>query len=121
MSIQRIQQAGFAQVANGVLRDRRLSWKARGLLAFVLSHPDGFNAPRDWLERQSDNDGQFVVRSILKELDKYGYRRVTRKKDDRGRWVSATDWFQYPYGDPNFVYPENALIGGFPTGGSTHQ
>ena len=105
MGIQRIQQAGFAQIANGVLRDTRLSWRARGLLAFVLSHPDNFNAPRDWLVKQSDGDGEFVVRSILKELDKYGYRKVTRIRNEQGKWVSGTEWFQYPYGDSNFVYP----------------
>ena len=119
MSIQKIQQSGYAQIANGALRDKRLSWRARGLLAFVLSHPDNFNAPRDWLVKQSDNDGEFVVRSILKELDSYGYRKVVRSQNQDKSIRTDTYWFQYPYGDPAFVYPWESVkkspFGGIPT------
>lgn len=119
MGIQRIQQAGFAQISNGALRDRRLSWRARGLLAFVLSHPAEFNAPRDWLTDQSDQDGQFVVRSIFKELEGHGYRKVVRSQDSEGKIKTDVHWYQYPYGDPNFKY-DSRLVG-IPPDGLTHQ
>ena len=107
MSIQRVQQSGFAQVANGALRDKRLSWKARGLLAFVLSHSEEFSAPREWLEKQSDHDGQHAVRGALKELTDLGYRKVTKVQDAKTKHFSTiVEWNQYPYGDPNFKYPE---------------
>lgn len=106
MSIQRVQQSGFAQVSNGVLQDKRLSWRARGLLAFVLSQKEEFTAPRDWLEVQSDQDGQYVVRAILKELTSLGYRKVTRVRDANGKFGMQVQWYQYPYGDPNFKYPK---------------
>lgn len=106
MSVQKIQQAGFAQVANGALRDRRLSWKARGVLAFALSHSDGYEATETWLIAASDRDGRDSVRSALRELEKFGYRKTTKVRGDSGQIRTVVAWFQYPYGDKDFVYPE---------------
>ncbi len=105
MGVQRVQQSGFAQVANGALRDRRLSWKARGILAYALSHSDGYEATETWLIEASDKDGRDSVRSALVELERFGYRKKTKVRDKAGQIRTVVEWFQYPYGDPNFVYP----------------
>ena len=80
MSVQRVPSAPFAQIANEALRDSRLSYKARGLLAMVLSHSGEWIATRRWLEAQSDNDGRAAVQSALEELTRYGYRTVTYER-----------------------------------------
>ena len=56
----------------GAVNDNRLSWKARGLLIYLLSKPD------DWEVRvqqliDSSPDGKAVVQAIFRELKKYGY------------------------------------------------
>jgi len=54
------------------LNDERLSWKAKGLLAYLLSKPD------DWKIYEVDlikhaTDGRDSVRTCLRELEKFGY------------------------------------------------
>jgi hypothetical protein len=80
MSVQRVPQVPFAQIANEALRDRRLSFKARGLLALVLSHSGEWVATARWLESQSDKDGRSSVQAALNELTNLGYRTVTRER-----------------------------------------
>jgi hypothetical protein len=80
MSVQRVPHVPFAQIANEALRDRRLSFKARGLLALVLSHSGEWVATAKWLESQSDKDGRASVQAALNELTDLGYRTVTRER-----------------------------------------
>lgn len=80
MSIQRVPSVPFAQIANVALRDKRLSFKARGILALVLSHSGEWTAPMRWLESQSDHDGRVAIQAGLNELTDLGYRLVTRKR-----------------------------------------
>lgn len=80
MSVQRVPSAPFAQIANEALRDSRLSFKARGLLAMVLSHSGEWIATRRWLEAQSQHDGRASVQSALDELTEYGYRSVSYER-----------------------------------------
>ena len=78
VSIQRVPSVPFAQIANSALRDRRLSFKARGVLALVLSNVGEWEATLGWLVRQSDHDGRHAVQQALNELTALGYRRVSR-------------------------------------------
>src|SRR5690554_3435670 len=74
----------FQQLPNDTARDKRLSFRARGLLALMLSYPTDWEFNRDWLAQQSDEDGVGAVRTALKELETHGYlvrRRV--KTDDK--------------------------------------
>jgi len=64
------------------LNDDRLSWKAKGLLAYLLSKPDNWQVyERDLIKRATD--GRDAVRTGLRELEKYGYlaRRQIRRED----------------------------------------
>ncbi len=53
----------FTILSNAVLRDDRLSFKARGILHFGLSQPPNFHLTRDILAAASPSEGQkaFVV------------------------------------------------------------
>jgi len=84
MSVQRVPQVPFAQIANAALRDKRLSFKARGILALVLSHSGEWSATKRWLESQSDNDGRASIQSALNELTMLGYRTVTTERGSDG-------------------------------------
>ncbi len=98
MSINRIhrKQRNFTQIDNDVLRDRRLSYKARGILAFALSHDDGYEATETWLVSASDKDGREAVRSALRELESLGYRRKRKFQKPNGQWDTEVDWFEEP-------------------------
>lgn len=96
MSINRVPSVPFAQIANAALRDKRLSFKARGVLAMVLSNVGEWNATTDWIEQQSEKDGRHAVKEALRELSDLGYRVVSKRKIDGGRIVTVTDWFHEP-------------------------
>lgn len=99
MSIQRVPSVPFTQIANSALRDRRLSFKARGLLAMVLSHVGEWDATRTWLVSQSDVDGRHTIQSALNELTHLGYRVVTKEHDDRGQFHTVVLWNHEPVVD----------------------
>jgi hypothetical protein len=73
--------SGFLLIRNDVLRDRRLSYRARGLLCAMLSYPDDWQFNRDWLAGQSEGEGQAAVRTALRELERHGYLKRERRKD----------------------------------------
>lgn len=73
--------AGFLMIRNDVVRDSRLSYRARGLLCAMLSYPDHWQFNRDWLASQSEQEGQAAVRTALRELERYGYLKRERRKD----------------------------------------
>lgn len=81
-------QSQFAQVPNAMLQDSRLSFKARGLWAYMQSLPD------DWdfaVERIAEGkDGKDAVRSGLRELEAAGY--LSRKMISVGAGGSETEY-----------------------------
>lgn len=78
--------AGFLLIRNDVVRDKRLSYRARGLLAAMLSYPDNWSFNRDWLAEQTEGEGQHAVRVALQELERCCYLRRERIKLAKGRF-----------------------------------
>lgn len=69
-------------MSNHHLHNRNLSFKAKGLLSFMLSLPEDWN----YTERglcQFAKDGRDSIRAALSELEAEGYfeRRQSRKED----------------------------------------
>ncbi|MFF4361031.1 hypothetical protein [Streptomyces sp. NPDC001604] len=84
----------FTQIANGLFRDSRLSYKAKGLFGYVSTHRDGWQVTLDHLVAVGP-DGREAVRAGLKELERYGYlirERLRRPNGTLGEVVySITD------------------------------
>ncbi|MFD9463140.1 hypothetical protein [Streptomyces sp. NPDC060027] len=78
----------FAQIANGLFRDRRLSFKARGLFGLISTHRDGWRMSVADLARCS-RDGQAAVKSGLKELEKHGFLFRERERNPDGTLGAA--------------------------------
>ncbi len=82
MSILRIQkQRNYVVMDKGFLENKTLSWKAKGLLAYLLSLPD------DWhinVKNLSDcaSDGRDAVQAALRELNqaRFVVREIPRKE-----------------------------------------
>lgn len=81
---------GFVIMPNTSATDSRLSFRARGLLAYMLSRPPGwsFDAARMAAEGL---EGRDAIRKALHELKALGYYRATRVRTDRGRFVTVTE------------------------------
>ena len=75
----------FTIIANSVIRDHRLSWKARGLLIYVLSQPDHWRTSSSHLASISP-DGLYAVRTGLDELELLGYLERRRYQTPSGHW-----------------------------------
>ena len=74
----------YSIIDNTCLRDPNLSWKAKGLFAYLLSLPD------DWQIYQKDlvnraTDGDTSLRSGIIELEKAGYLKRERQRNESGQ------------------------------------
>ena len=76
----------FYQATNATVNDARLSFKARGILAYLLSKPDHWKVVIADLVNHS-TDGERAVRAGLRELKGYGYARQTKIRDERGQFI----------------------------------
>lgn len=68
----RIPADHFTIIPNDWARDATLSWKARGLLAYLASHSEGFRVSLSLLMRAA-TDGRESLMSGLAELEESGY------------------------------------------------
>ena len=95
-----------------VMEDSRLSFRALGILVYILSKPD------DWSVRSAQlapthSEGRDAVRAALSELEKAGYIVRSRQQDARGYWSQTSIVYDRPvivsvaYGDnePGNVRP----------------
>lgn len=69
--------ANFCQISNDALRDTRLSYCARGILAMVLTHSDEWKTSTDWLRENTKSEGKVAIGNAIKELKEAGYLKIT--------------------------------------------
>lgn len=81
----------FTVVPNAWARDERLSLKARGLLALLMSHAEGWESSVDSLT--GDRDGPSAVKSGLRELENAGYLRRVRVNAEAGKFSWRAELF----------------------------
>lgn len=79
-------EKNWTEISNDVLRDKSLSYRARGILARLLSNADGFAMNADDLAEESPGEGRDAVRKSLSELQNSGYLQRVKSQDERGRW-----------------------------------
>ena len=91
MSIIRVEKNGdYTILANAPLNDERLSWEARGLLAYLLSKPNNWKVNSRALVSKAPA-GRAKVQRILRELEEHGYLERRKVRGERGRfeWESV--------------------------------
>ncbi|MFI6155086.1 hypothetical protein ACIBCA_20615 [Kitasatospora sp. NPDC051170] len=108
----------FTVLPNCVLQYRRLSYTARGLLADLLSRPDGWREDGRHMADTSPQ-GRGAIRKALKELTEAGYYRVEKVRLPDGRIVTETHVYDTPQLGPPSVTPPAS--GGGATGRAVGQ
>jgi hypothetical protein len=97
----------FTQIPNAWVRDSRLTFKARGILAMLLSHIEGWQL-NIYSIAQMNIEGRDAIRTAINELEALGYLRreqpVSNGKFQEVVWITQ---------DPDFstISPPS----GFPT------
>lgn len=91
---------GWTTMPNATLEDGRISFKARGLLAYLVSRPDDWETDSIRLSRSlhAQVDGRDAIRAGLTELEKLGYLVRHKHQGPGGRWATSV-----------FVYDESQL------------
>ena len=93
MAIKRAKrETNFTMMSNVGLRDKRLSFKAKGLLAYMLSLPDDWVFYEEEITKHS-TDGKQSVRTGLKELQQLGYL-IKNQSREKGKFAKV-DWLLY--------------------------
>ncbi|EJQ55142.1 DnaD domain protein [Bacillus mycoides] len=99
----------YTTINNTGLRDERLTWKAKGILAYILSLPD------DWVFYMEEvathaKDKLDSLKSGMKELKEHGYVKRFPVKDEKGKIIR---WETIIYEIPQGEYPlvENPQVG----------
>lgn len=102
----------FTVLGNEVVRDGRLSFCARGLLAHLLSQPDG---KREDIRKLTERtpEGRERVASAMRELERFGYLKRTKQRTAEGRIYTEVDVFDAPEGS----FPQVAPDADFPGSG----
>lgn len=107
----------FVIIDKTALEDARLSYKARGILGFLLCKPDGWITNTQNLVNNSDKDGKESVASGLKELEVCGYLRRKRVRDSKGCFRWEINVFETPEDRSRWEREAFASIDGFPGDG----
>jgi hypothetical protein len=99
--------AAFTLLRNVWVRDRRISYKAKGLLGYLSSHSDGYRCTFAQIVNES-GDGKDAVSSGLRELEAAGYLTRCRERAAGGRYGEV----DYRLSDPfdaagHLIYAEN--------------
>lgn len=81
MSIIRIskQPNQFSIIDHTIVKDPRLSFKAKGIICYILTKPDDWTINVTDLINQS-SDSRTAIMSGLRELEKYGYISSQREE-----------------------------------------
>lgn len=91
-----IKESGnFVTVHKNFIHDNNLTFKAKGILLYLLSRPD------DWQIYESEilkhtKDGKDSLKSGIKELEEVGYVARTRKRNDKGH-LNGYEYLVYEY------------------------
>lgn len=95
----------YTVVDNEIIRETRLSLKAKGMMLILLSLPDNWRFSEDWLVTQA-SDGKTAVRAALHELEALGYLKRHREHRDGKLRESIYEIYEQPH-DSDFQTLEN--------------
>jgi len=101
----RKQPNSFVMMDKGFLENASLSWKAKGILAYLLSKPDDWKViVGDVIKRAAD--GKAAVYSGLDELRRFGHYAKVAVRSGDGRHINH--WESTVYELPQAVNPNDA-------------
>lgn len=117
----------FTIIPNEALRDERLSFAARGHLAYLLSRPEDWKTSADDEAerarglRAKRGEGREAMRRVYKELKDAGYMHLVRSADASGRWKTETHLFDRPCTEVRLAGVPESRMSASPAGTESAQ
>jgi len=88
--------SNYTVVGNELIQNTALSWKARGIIIYLLSMPENWEFNLSDLENRA-TEGRAALRSGIDELKEAGYIRIEKDRAGHGRFDGYTWWvFEEP-------------------------
>lgn len=84
----------YARIDSRSIDDDRLTFRARGVLAFLLNKPDNWTFSAYSIS-QCGPEGRDAVRVVIKELEDAGYL-VRRRYRVQGKWATESVLYEHP-------------------------
>lgn len=93
----------FVRLHKQPIYNKKLSWKAKGILAYAFSRPDNWKFFISEMVKNA-SDGEDSLKSGLKELHENGYLHKVSKKDPITGKLDGWDWhwFEEPISENDF-------------------
>ncbi len=95
-------QRFFGAVPNDLLNDPDISFKAKGLYAFLNSKPDNWDFSVEGIASQV-KDGVDSVRTGIHELEKSGYLKRVKYQNEKGFWEVDYVLFEGPANEESYL------------------
>jgi hypothetical protein len=102
-------KTNFITIDTTFLSDDRMSWRAKGILAYLLAKPDNWQVYVSDLVKRS-TEGRDSVYKVLNELIECGYVVRNQPRDSRGRLTGA----EYIVYEQPIVTPQSAPLPDLP-------
>ena len=106
----------FAQVPNSAIRDPEISPNAFRLLAYLMSHKEGYELTYGQIERQTTL-GRYAINEAIRVLTDKGWLRTERTKKDNGQFGPTS----FHILDPEQPDEVNSVAGDSSAGHSTME
>jgi hypothetical protein len=87
----------FTQLPNQWMRDKRLSFGARGLLAHLMTHDVGYQISLAGLAGATWKEGRDGIRTLVAELERAGYLHRPRSRRQKGQFSGYAWILQDPF------------------------
>lgn len=100
----------FAQIDKYLINDATIDFKAKGILTYILSKPDGWKVRMNDLVNHT-KEGERSVRNGMKSLEDVGYIRKYPIKGEQGKiqeWVYEV--YERPEFNPEFHNDKKPLV-----------
>lgn len=111
MSVFKIEKnQNYTVMSNYHLRDKKLSYKAKGLLSFMLSLPEDWDYSMSGLEAISKESIK-AIRNILQELEDNKYLVRTRMQDELGKFYYDYSIYEMPFDIDPYYQKGHAVKG----------
>jgi hypothetical protein len=105
---------GWTSLPTKMLADDEISFRAAGILAYLLSRPDGWETDSKRLARGKRREGRDAIRTALKELEARGYLHRVKVRRPAGmtldgRFVGGQITTEYFVSDHPVEHPSEVL------------